>query len=252
MQARGCTRGGCSRGGADGGRGERGQVVPLVALVVLVAGLMLLWLGRLGGAAVARAQARTAADAAALAGAISGRAAAASVAADNGARLVRFEARGDEAFVAVSVGPATASARAAAGFGPAQSARLPDPARCATLPGRDAGGTTPSSRPGGDGCGDAGGLSAGMQAALARAGALLGRVVPVTSGYRSRAEQEWLYAHRIANPYPVARPGYSAHERGTAVDVPLSFVPALLSVAGEAGLCHPYPAADPVHFELCP
>jgi hypothetical protein len=49
----------------------------------------------------------------------------------------------------------------------------------------------------------------------------------------------------------VARPGSSAHERGLAIDVPASFVPVLLTVAQDVGLCHPYPVADPVHFELC-
>ena len=41
----------------------------------------------------------------------------------------------------------------------------------------------------------------------------------VTSGRRSAAEQEALYARRGSNRYPVAKPGTSAHERGTAVDI---------------------------------
>ncbi|MDP8992137.1 MAG: M15 family metallopeptidase, partial [Actinomycetota bacterium] len=80
---------------------------------------------------------------------------------------------------------------------------------------------------------------------------LLGGAVPVTSGFRSRAEQVALYANRASNPYPVAVPGTSRHEMGQAVDVPLSFVPRLLSVAAQVGLCQPYPRTDPVHFELC-
>ncbi|MDQ1443735.1 MAG: D-alanyl-D-alanine carboxypeptidase [Acidimicrobiaceae bacterium] len=96
-----------------------------------------------------------------------------------------------------------------------------------------------------------GGLDPAMQAALAQAASLLGRTVPITSGYRSKAEQASLYAQRSSNPYPVARPGSSAHERGRAVDVPRQFVPLLLAVSGRVGLCHPYPVADPVHFELC-
>ncbi|HEV7886862.1 MAG TPA: M15 family metallopeptidase [Acidimicrobiales bacterium] len=205
---------------------DRGQILPLVALLILTAGLAVLLLARLGGAASARAQARTAADAAALAGVLYGRSAAASVAEANGARLVRFEARAGQAFVRVTLGQATATARA-------RRTR----SRPSSHEGRAPAGRT--------------GLAPALQAALARAAALLGRAVPVTSGYRSTAEQARLWARRDGNPYPVARPGSSAHERGLAVDVPRSFVPFLLAVARQAGLCQPYPAADPVHFELC-
>jgi hypothetical protein len=90
-----------------------------------------------------------------------------------------------------------------------------------------------------------------MAAAIARAGALLGEPVPITSGWRSRAQQAALWARRATNPYPVARPGTSMHERGLAIDVPRSFVAALRSVAAAAGLCQPLPVSDPVHFELC-
>ena len=90
-----------------------------------------------------------------------------------------------------------------------------------------------------------------MRAALARAEQLLGRPVPITSGYRSTEAQAQLYANRAANPYPVAPPGSSMHERGLAIDVPADFVPQLLTVAPRAGLCQPYPADDPIHFEVC-
>jgi hypothetical protein len=90
-----------------------------------------------------------------------------------------------------------------------------------------------------------------MRAALARAEQLLGQPVPVTSGFRSREKQAALYADRATNPYPVAAPGTSMHERGLAVDVPADFVPRLLAVAPKAGLCHPYPVDDPIHFEVC-
>jgi hypothetical protein len=207
---------------------ERGQVLPLVALLLVAAGVAMLLLGRLGGAAVARAQARTAADAAALAGAVAGKAEAVSVAAANGARLVRFEARGNEAWAKVVLGQAQATARARA----SRSAGPPTGAAAAAIPARP-------------------GLVPAMQGALARATRLLGRPVPITSGYRSRSEQAALFARRSANPFPVAPPGFSAHERGMAIDVPRSFVPFLLSVSQQVGLCHPYPVADPVHFELC-
>lgn len=41
----------------------------------------------------------------------------------------------------------------------------------------------------------------------------------VKSGFRSRREQEILWANRANNPYPVARPGTSNHESGQAIDV---------------------------------
>ena len=56
---------------------ERGSLLPLLAVVLLVAATLVVAVGRLGEAAVARAHARAAADAAALAGAAESRAAAA-------------------------------------------------------------------------------------------------------------------------------------------------------------------------------
>lgn len=44
----------------------------------------------------------------------------------------------------------------------------------------------------------------------------------ITSGFRSRSDQEQLYANRASNPYPVNRPGDSAHEYGMGWD---SYVP---------------------------
>jgi hypothetical protein len=206
-------------------RSEAGQVVPLVAVLVLAAGGGMIALGRVGQAAVERAHARSAADAAALAGAAEGEGAAQDLAAANGARLLSYEEDGPEAEVRVAVGRAEASARARRDF--------------------DVGGL------GGGGGAGPGGLAPAMQAALARAEQLLGRPVPVTSGYRSPAHQAELYRRRATNPYPVAPPGTSMHERGLAIDVPSSFVPGLLRVSAQAGLCHPYPESDPVHFEVC-
>jgi uncharacterized protein YcbK (DUF882 family) len=104
---------------------------------------------------------------------------------------------------------------------------------------------------GGSGTGATKGLAPAMRAALARAEQLLGAPVPITSGFRSAEAQAALYANRAANPYPVAAPGSSMHERGLAIDVPADFVPRLLAVASRAGLCQPYPADDPIHFEVC-
>jgi hypothetical protein len=203
---------------------ERGSTVPLLAVAVVVAGLMVMGLGRVGAGATTRAAARTAADAAALAGAADGREAAEALARANGAELVRYEAMGADARATVRVGQAEAVGRARRVAG-----------------GDDAAG---GGRSGVDG------LAPAMRAALARAEQLLGETVPIVSGYRSPAAQAALWANRGANPYPVAPPGSSMHEKGLAVDVPLSFVPRLAAIAGQAGLCHPH-ADDPVHFELC-
>ena len=208
---------------------ERGSVLPLFALVVLAAGGLLLGLGRLGGAAVERAQARTAADAAALAAALDGPEAAEALAAANGARLESVTVDGPDVEVVVTLGDARAPARA-----------------------RQAPGSSPAGPDGGaGGRGSTAGLHPGLVAALAEAERLLGRVIPITSGYRSAAMQRALWANRQHNPYPVARPGTSAHERGLAVDVPRTFAPVLASVAARTGLCQPLPVSDPVHFELC-
>lgn len=125
---------------------RRGQVLPLVALVVVLTGMACLWAGQLGGAAVARAQAATAADAAALAGAARGRVAAWAAAADNGGRLARYQEVGADTEVEVVVGGARAIARARRSG--------------------DAGG------PGAD-------VAPALRAALARAAQLLGSPVPL-------------------------------------------------------------------------
>lgn len=94
------------------GRAQRGQVVPLIAALVLVAGLAVIALGNLGGAATERALARRAADAAALAGAAEGRPAAERVAAQNGARVTRYRETAQDAEVVVIYGRAHAIANA--------------------------------------------------------------------------------------------------------------------------------------------
>ena len=182
---------------------ERGQVLPLVALAMVVAGAVCLAAGRMGGAAVARAQAVTAADAAALAGAAEGGDAAARLASDNGGDVTRYERLGTDARVQVAIGGARATARAR----------------------RDGGSEGARHQ-----------LAPALRAALARAGQLLGRSVPV------------------APPSPPGRsPGDAdaRHEQGLAVDVPPSFAATLAAVAAGAGLCRPYPDVHPVHFQLC-
>jgi hypothetical protein len=177
-----------------------------------------------------RARARTAADAAALAGAADGDQTARQIAEANGADLVELERTGDQVVVQVRVGEVEAYARARATRRPGASG---------------AGG--PASGAGGRRAG----LDPTMLAALARADGLLGRPVAVASGLRTHAQQAALWERRATNPYPVARPGTSDHERGLAIDVPRGEVDDLLRVASAAGLCQPLPARDPIHFIVC-
>src|SRR4051812_19633208 len=44
----------------------------------------------------------------------------------------------------------------------------------------------------------------------------------VTSAFRSPEKQAALYANRASNPYPVAPPGSSTHEKGLAADIALT------------------------------
>ena len=204
-------------------RTEQGSTLPFIALAIVLAGITVILLGRVGGAATARAGARNAADAAALAGAAAGRTAATELAEANGAVLLDYKEIGLDTEVRVRVGPAEAVGRA----------------------------QRSGDRDGVAGAGPTRGLAPAMRAALARAEQLLGRPVPITSGYRSTEAQAALYDSRATNPYPVAPPGSSMHERGLAIDVPADFVPTLLGVAPRAGLCQPYPGDDPIHFEVC-
>jgi hypothetical protein len=121
--------------------------VPLLVLVVVAAGGAIVMLGRIGGAAVDRSSARTAADAAALAGAAEGRAEAESVAAADGGRIDSYRELGMETEVRVTVGQATATARAR----------------------REAGGGAEKS------------MAPALKAVWTRAGQLLGQAVPVYS-----------------------------------------------------------------------
>lgn len=99
-------------------RRDNAQVLPLVLVVLALAVVAVLLVGRLGARAQQRAQARTAADAAALAGAAEGRGAAEELARVNGGRLIGYEVDGAEVQVEVRVGDATASARSMRTSGP--------------------------------------------------------------------------------------------------------------------------------------
>jgi hypothetical protein len=130
----------------------------LLALLVLAAGGAIVLLGRLGGGAVDRASARTAADAAALAGAAEGRAAASSVAAADGGRIESYRELGVETEIRVTVGQATAVARAR----------------------RESGGSFDA---------NSDGMAPALRAVWTRAGQLLGQAVPVYSVVPSSAGQ---------------------------------------------------------------
>ncbi len=192
--------------------GARGQALPLAALQLWLIAALVVALALLGQRTVARARVQVVADAVALAAA-------------NDAELVGLVPPGVEVVrtdrdgavdVVASVGDVAAAGRAS---------RPPNEA--------------------------ASGLDPRLIAAIGLAEGLLGEPVPIVSGLRTRAEQERLWANRHTNPYPVAEPGTSRHERGLAIDVPLSFAPRLAAVGPAAGLCRPLPASDPVHFILC-
>ena len=135
-------------------RTERGQVLPLIAVFMVLCGLAALALGRVGGRLVSRARASVAADAAALAGARSGERAARRLAADNHGALVTFQQLAADVRVEVEVGGERASARA----------RL----EAGTEPGGAGAGTGPVPAP-------------AMRAALARAKQVLGGDVGVAA-----------------------------------------------------------------------
>jgi Putative Flp pilus-assembly TadE/G-like len=106
--------------------GEGGQVLPFVALIVLVVGGAVIVVGHLGRLAVDRARARTAADAAALAGAGAGRPAAEEVSHDNRAVLEDYVADKGVVEVRVRVGDSRATARAERTGNPSGAGRLAD------------------------------------------------------------------------------------------------------------------------------
>ncbi|HMK11460.1 MAG TPA: pilus assembly protein TadG-related protein [Acidimicrobiales bacterium] len=109
------------------GRGMEGQVTPLVAVAVVLAGGIALVIGHIGGMLADHAQARAAADAAALAGAMAGPAAAEEAATANGATLVDIEVNGADTEVRVRVGDAVALARARRGLSSAARATAFEP-----------------------------------------------------------------------------------------------------------------------------
>jgi Flp pilus assembly protein TadG len=92
--------------------GDEGQLLPLMAVVMVMVALMAVGLVRFGVGVADRARARTAADAAALAGARDGEDMAGRVAQDNGAELRSYVSRDHRVEVTVRVGESEATARA--------------------------------------------------------------------------------------------------------------------------------------------
>ncbi len=77
----------------------------------------------------------------------------------------------------------------------------------------------------------------------------VGYEVTVTSAYRSRADQQRLWAHRATNRYPVAPPGCSTHEYGFAVDLVTNYDGDLRDLGESFGLVWAGPR-DRVHFDV--
>lgn len=101
---------------------------------------------------------------------------------------------------------------------------------------------------GGGGAGSTTGLVAQVKRAIAFAKSH-GWHGGITSGFRSRAKQEELWANRGSNPFPVAPPGTSMHERGLAIDVSdrEGFARAMAIAPPNAKL-YSKMASDPIHF----
>lgn len=95
-------------------RGDAGQALPWMLLVVMLGFGLVLVAARLAPVLDDSARARTAADAAALAGAAAGEESARSIAAANGGELLEYERSGLDVTVVVRVGAVRARARATA------------------------------------------------------------------------------------------------------------------------------------------
>jgi Tfp pilus assembly protein PilV len=93
---------------------DRGQAVPLVLVVVVLAVVATLGIAHLGRSVIDAGRARTAADAAALAGVEGGRAASSRLAAEHGGELVSWSTAGGGRQVTVTVTVRVGRARATA------------------------------------------------------------------------------------------------------------------------------------------
>jgi D-alanyl-D-alanine carboxypeptidase len=96
---------------------------------------------------------------------------------------------------------------------------------------------------------------------MAAAAGEAGLGVSISTAYRSHEQQTQLYAAyeaakaRGENPTPVAKPGTSNHEKGTAVDIHVASNPRLLAWLREHGPSygfHETVAREPWHFDFIP
>jgi len=98
-----------------------------------------------------------------------------------------------------------------------------------------------------------GGLSPDLAERLEQAKAAYqkeyGKPMPITSGFRTREEQQRLFDQRKNNPNLVAKPGTSLHETGNAVDIGTTVPEAFLN---QFGIHRPLGKKDPVHAVLMP
>jgi hypothetical protein len=155
---------------------ERGQTMPLLALLVLLTGGIAVALIRFGATAAHLADAQTAADAAALAGAAEGRAAADELASANGATIDSYAVDGGDVDVRVRVADGWARARA-----------------------RRAGGGGMTGWVGTESTGGRGAaLSPALRRALADAAELLHQPVPVADGSGRWVAVPGTFAPRLA------------------------------------------------------
>jgi hypothetical protein len=96
-----------------------------------------------------------------------------------------------------------------------------------------------------------------MKLRLNAAAEVYGKPITLTSGYRSYGDQKRLYDESISagrpgrgpTGLPIAKPGSSAHERGTAVDIKQYQDPSLVAALKSQGITQTV-SGDPVHFEL--
>lgn len=98
--------------GIDNDRRQRGQIVPLLAVALVLFGVVALGLVRLSATVTHRSSAQAAADAAALAGAVDGPDAAREVADANDAQVVAYAQDGVDVQVTVERRGVRATARA--------------------------------------------------------------------------------------------------------------------------------------------
>lgn len=97
-------------------------------------------------------------------------------------------------------------------------------------------------------------VSPRLLADVNRLGMRLGKVITITSGYRTYAEQQALYnAWKAGRGNIAAKPGTSMHESGLAVDATIDGTPIARAVSARTlsrfGLVAPV-NGDPVHLQL--